>query len=145
MRISLQRFYKTFHKYLANAFHYQPNIWLIMRNLAYATFPQSQKLHQARSFVSQTFCFLNSQHKCACFALLLYRQLTTGLIYNDFVNIFDAEWYIGGFNLHLLVFPFVYQFNSRIWFLVHSSFVNDQFRGISTTFQHDFKSCSKCE
>ena len=33
--------------------------------------------------------------------------------------------YLGGFHLHLLVFPFVYQFNSRIEVLVHSSFVND--------------------
>ena len=31
----------------------------------------------------------------------------------------------GGFHLHLLVFPFVYQFNSRIGVLVHSSFAND--------------------
>ena len=32
---------------------------------------------------------------------------------------------LGGFHLHLLVFPFVYQFNSRIGVLVHSSFAND--------------------
>jgi hypothetical protein len=38
------------------------------------------------------------------------------------------------FHLHLLVFPFVYQFNSRIGVLVHSSFANDWFRAISTTF-----------
>ena len=31
----------------------------------------------------------------------------------------------GGFHLHLLVFPFVHQFNSRIGVLVHSSFGND--------------------
>ena len=31
----------------------------------------------------------------------------------------------GGFHLHLLVFPFVYQFNSRIGALVHSLFAND--------------------
>ena len=31
----------------------------------------------------------------------------------------------GGFHLQLLVFPFVYQFNSRIWVIVHSSFAND--------------------
>ena len=30
----------------------------------------------------------------------------------------------GGFHLHLLVFPFVYQFNSRMWVLVNSSFAN---------------------
>ena len=30
-----------------------------------------------------------------------------------------------GFHLHLLVFPFVYQFNSRIGVLVNSSFAND--------------------
>ena len=43
---------------------------------------------------------------------------------------------------NLLVFPFVYQFNSRIWILVHLSFANNQFRRISTTFQHHFKVCS---
>ena len=32
---------------------------------------------------------------------------------------------LGGFHLHLLVFPFVYQFNSRIGVLVKSSFAND--------------------
>ena len=31
----------------------------------------------------------------------------------------------GGFHLHLLFFSFVYQFNSRIGVLVHSSFAND--------------------
>ena len=31
----------------------------------------------------------------------------------------------GGFHLHLLVFPFVYQFNSRIGVLVHSSYAKD--------------------
>ena len=31
----------------------------------------------------------------------------------------------GGFHLHLLVFPFVYQFNFRIGVLVNSSFAND--------------------
>ena len=32
---------------------------------------------------------------------------------------------IGGFHLHLLVFLFISQFNSRIGVLVHSSFAND--------------------
>ena len=32
---------------------------------------------------------------------------------------------LGGFHLHLFVFPFVYQFNSRIGVLVKSSFAND--------------------
>ena len=32
---------------------------------------------------------------------------------------------IGGFHLHLLVFPFFYQFNSRIRVLINSSFAND--------------------
>ena len=35
----------------------------------------------------------------------------------------------------------VYQFNSRIGVLIHSSFANDYFRRISTTFQHHFKIC----
>ena len=32
---------------------------------------------------------------------------------------------VGGFHLHLLVFPFIYQFNSRIGVLVNLSFTND--------------------
>ena len=35
------------------------------------------------------------------------------------------EFHKSGFHLHLLVFPFVYQFNSRIGVLVNSSFEND--------------------
>ena len=36
-----------------------------------------------------------------------------------------AHCHIGGFHLHLLGFPFFYQFNSRIGVLVNSSFAND--------------------
>ena len=32
---------------------------------------------------------------------------------------------VGGFHLHLSVFPFVYQFNSRIGVLVKTSFANN--------------------
>ena len=46
-----------------------------------------------------------------------------------------------GFHLHLLVFPFVYQFHFRIEALVCSSFANDQFRRISPSFHHHFKIC----
>ena len=48
---------------------------------------------------------------------------------------------LGGFYLHFLVFPFVYQFNSRIEALVCSSLANDKFRRISTSFGHHFKIC----
>ena len=34
-------------------------------------------------------------------------------------------FHLGGFHLHLLVFPFVYLFDSRIVALVYSSFAND--------------------
>jgi hypothetical protein len=34
----------------------------------------------------------------------------------------------GGFHLHLLVFPFIYQFNTRIVALVCSSFANEGFQ-----------------
>ena len=42
----------------------------------------------------------------------------------------------GWFHLHILVFPFVYQFNSRIGVLVRSSFAN--FNNISASFQNLF-------
>ena len=37
----------------------------------------------------------------------------------------SVEINLGGFHLHLLVFPFIYQFESRIEALVCSSFAND--------------------
>ena len=49
------------------------------------------------------------------------------------------QFYLGGFHLYLLVFPFVYQFYSIIEALVSSSFANDEFRRISVSFQHHFK------
>ena len=48
-----------------------------------------------------------------------------------------------GFHLHLLVFPLVNQFNSIIGLLVHSSFANDKFRRISTSFHQHFTIISK--
>ena len=60
---------------------------------------------------------------------------------SDYRQSFDSYMYIGGFHLHILVFPFIYKFNSRIGVLVYSSFATDQFRRISTTFQHHFKIC----
>ena len=41
----------------------------------------------------------------------------------NYISILHVEF--GGFHLHLLVFPFVYQSNSRIVALVCSSFAND--------------------
>ena len=47
-----------------------------------------------------------------------------------------------GFHLRLLVFPFIYQFNSRIGVLVKSSFANElvqkDFNNISASFQNLF-------
>ena len=71
------------------------------------------------------------QFACCRFKLLSYAT--------TFYLSFKAT--IGRFHLHLLVFSFVYQFNSRIGALVNPSFANDQFRRISTTFQHHFKVC----
>ena len=69
----------------------------------------------------------------------------------DSVSSFEIWWNINeflnhslsGLHLHLLVFPFVYQFNSRIGVLFHSSFALTDSEGflISTTFQHHFKMC----
>ena len=47
---------------------------------------------------------------------------------NELVSSVDRgwceDWHSGGFHLHLLVFPFIYQLNSRIGVLVNSSFAN---------------------
>ena len=87
---------------------------------------QSASISLATFFLSLA-CFLPSFLSCLSFSRS--RQTTLSLTTQ------------GGFHLHLLVFPFVYQFNSRIGVIVYSSFANDQFRRISTTFQHHFKIC----
>ena len=50
----------------------------------------------------------------------------------------DVHNEIGGFHLHLLVFHFVYQFNSRIVALVYHHL---QIRSILASFQIHFKMC----
>ena len=42
-----------------------------------------------------------------------------------YVSYLAKNKHTGGFHLHLLVYPFIYQFNSTIGVLVHSSFAND--------------------
>ena len=57
------------------------------------------------------------------------------------LNLFSFV-HIGGFHLHLLVFPFIYQFNSRIRVLVNSHHLQmTSPEGILTMFQHHFKVC----
>ena len=57
--------------------------------------------------------YLKALRKSRIFAIFVQEQDVISITYN------------GGFHLHLLVFPFVYQFNSRIGVLVNSSFAND--------------------
>ena len=80
-------------------------------------------------------------HLPVCDALLSSFHLVIQFHLLRFDGISMSFSTISGFHLYLLVFPFVYQFNSRIGVLVHSSFANDYFRRISTTFQHHFKIC----
>ena len=61
---------------------------------------------------------------CKCFSFLSFRV--------------QGAQTSGGFHLHLLVFPSLYQLNSRIGVLVNSSFANDKFRRISTSVQNLF-------
>ena len=62
----------------------------------------------------------------------LPRQYSFLLLY----NLWWSNSNCGGFCLHLLVFPFVYQFKSRIGVLVHSSFANDEnYNNFSASFQ----------
>ena len=53
--------------------------------------------------------------------------------------------HICGFHLHLLVFPFVYNFHFRIKVLDCLSFANDQFRRISASFQNLFVVIRSCD
>ena len=57
---------------------------------------------------------------------------------NHGVHRFPSNENIGVFHLQLLVFPFVCRFHSRIEAIVCSSFANDKFRRISSSFQNLF-------
>ena len=91
---------------------------------------QTQHLPKSLLSVEQIYClfvidFLVERYSCISYHL----------------NCRDTNKHNDGFHLHLLDFPFVYHFNSRIGVLVHLSFENDQFRRISSKFQHHFKMC----
>ena len=81
-----------------------------------------------------------SQNKRNAFSRKI-SKLNKGFRQNIFQIIIINLAHCGGFHLHLLVLPFVYQFHSRIEALVCSSFENDYFRRISALFKHHFKIC----
>ena len=66
---------------------------------------------------------LGHRFMCECTAPYLHdpdqNQNAQGNILFKFVR--NSGW----FHLHLLVFPFVYQFNYRLGVIVHSSFANE--------------------
>ena len=64
-------------------------------------------------------------HLPVCDALLSSFHLVIQFHLLRFDGISMSFSTIGGFHLHLLVFPFLYKFNSIIRVLVHSSFAND--------------------
>ena len=72
--------------------------------------------------------------RCNVALSLLLPQITT------MYPVLDCHLDNGRFHLHLLVYPFVYQFNSRTVALVYSSFANDY---SSKRFQHYFNIISK--
>ena len=80
----------------------------------------------------------NSQNKRNAFSRKI-SKLNKGFRQNLFQIIIKNLAHCGGFHLHLLVFPFIYQFHCRIEALVCSSFENDYFRRISALFQHHFE------
>ena len=79
---------------------------------------------------------VNSAHRCIDVTLVAIGQVfspwTKTSIYQPIykckhrlpINV-DKQHSKGGFHLHLLVFPWAHQFNSRIGVLVHSTFEND--------------------
>ena len=105
--------------------------------------------------LSQTMPYLEGfqRHKCHLYVLLsfaltcwLVRKLPCFVVmaelsYRLTSLLSHSQNDLSGFHLQLLVFPFIYPFNSRIRVLVQSSFANEEFRRISTTFQHHFKIC----
>ena len=105
--------------------------------------------------LSQTMPYLEGfqRHKCHLYVLLsfaltcwLVRKLPCFVVmaelsYRLTSLLSHSQNDLSGFHLQLLLFPFIYPFNSRIRVLVQSSFANEEFRRISTTFQHHFKIC----
>jgi hypothetical protein len=73
--------------------------------------------------------------RCNVALSLLLPQITTTMY-----PVLDCHLDNGRFHLHLLVYPVVYQFNSRTVALVYSSFANDY---SSKRFQHYFNIISK--
>ena len=71
--------------------------------------------------------------------LMLIKRYSALCKWTVWKKVWSCHFHFGGFYLHLLVFPFVYQFYSIIESLVSSSFANDEFRRISVSFQHHFK------
>ena len=117
------------------------NIWQVVHSLS-PIFPR----HKPPQFENRLFSVNNFLGTFGLQSILqpggyVYRLLALLLLLCTCIlaTFFCSVPYLGGFHLHLLVFPFVYQFNSIIGVLVNSSFANDQFRIISTTFQHHFK------
>ena len=69
-----------------------------------------------------SFCLINNQSYVAVCKI----EKQTNQTYKVGLSRKSEELIVyGGFHLHLLVFPFVYQFNSSIGVLFHSSFAND--------------------
>jgi hypothetical protein len=73
--------------------------------------------------------------------IMVYWDLSS--IYDKSLQMKEHSWYKGGFYLHLLVFPFVYQFNSRLGrssslFIICKWLVQKDFNNISASFQNLF-------
>ena len=89
------------------------------------------KIRQKMNDLLQNTCFSIHHQQC--------KLPSAHSCWNDLKNMaFQVLNGIGGFHLHILVFPFVYQFNSRIVALVYSSFHQMTSSG---EFQHHFKIC----
>ena len=83
--------------------------------------------NKARSFVSMqnTIRWRSDQFSYTCCRSWRKNYLNPPHTGTFYAHYFKDQTYKGGFHLHLFVFPFVYQFNSRIGVLVKSSFAND--------------------
>ena len=115
------QWFQIFNKVFAGIFLFQPqnrppsasasSTSQLIRTFQFFGFPTEEMLkYHCNGYNSNTMFFFSlsstSKHHCALCILPRWNKL----------------WWV---SLHLLVFPFIYQFNSRIGVLVNSSFTND--------------------
>ena len=129
VQILVQSYFELVSSVLFSSRSNRTSIWTSNSNCS-CTDKQSSQINTVKEMsVKATFFF--------------HLKTTTNKFWNDAEMLLKSFWSRtndGGFHLYLLVFPFVYQFNSRILVLVNIQkwLVQKNFNIISASFQNLF-------